>query len=333
MNYHFDLRCWFFTNRYLPFMLLYLLSASSFAEVKAELIKEWQAATVFLEVRDGDVSSGQPAYGTGFIVRENGYVLTAAHVLGSGKNVLINGRTQSRFGELEPLQVVYIEPQYDVALLQFSNTSMTRAKLRIGNPWKLIATSSLTAAGFPVGLDFSVREGSLISTGGLAGRWVTNMALGQGDSGGPVFNQAGEVVAIILASVAGADSLKVVRPMNFARTILESIGVQTALLTPTTSNQEVVSYAVASTVGAEITKIASTRMYSVTFPAKAQFKIVAAQFDPKLTSLIKNPVTEIPQDGSSVNLKFQVPDGVSLEKVKSQIATKGGDLITNQQAK
>lgn len=136
------------------------------------------------------------ALGSGFIVSADGYVVTNNHVIEDADEVMIelfNG------GILEAT-VVGVDPRTDIALLKvesdeplpfvpFGDSDM----MRVGD-WVL-------AIGNPLGQGFSVSAGIVSARGRtLSGTYddfiQTDAAINRGNSGGPLFNLAGEVVGV-----------------------------------------------------------------------------------------------------------------------------------------
>ncbi len=190
--------------------------------------------------------SGQ---GSGFIVDENGIILTNAHVVSNADKVTVTLKDGRTFDgevrgtdEVTDLAVVAINPQgssLPVALLGDSNS------LQVGD-WAI-------AVGNPVGLDNTVTLG-IISTIGRSAAKVgipdkrldfiqTDAAINPGNSGGPLLNGNGEVIGINTAIRADAMGIGFAIPINKAKAlekILASgqkvphpyIGVQMVNITP-----------------------------------------------------------------------------------------------------
>jgi len=136
--------------------------------------------------------------GTGFIISEDGYVLTNHHVVDGAGEIRI---TLSDRRELTA-KLVGSDEQSDVALLKVAASDLPA--LRIGDSDKLKPGQWVVAIGSPFGLDHSVTAG-IVSAVGRANpyanqRYVpfiqTDVAINRGNSGGPLLDTRGQVVGI-----------------------------------------------------------------------------------------------------------------------------------------
>jgi len=143
--------------------------------------------------------------GSGFIISENGYVVTNYHVAeGATKLTVIlqNGTEHSA-------RLVGYDSANDVAVLKVEATGLPCVKL--GSSDDLIVGDQVVAIGNPLGeLTNSLTVGYVsatdrnISTGGaLINMIQTDAAINSGNSGGPLFNMKGEVVGITTAKYSG----------------------------------------------------------------------------------------------------------------------------------
>ncbi len=135
--------------------------------------------------------------GSGFIISADGYVLTNHHVVDGADEVKV---TLPDRRELTA-KVVGSDQQYDVALLKVEAKGLPT--VRIGNSTTLKPGQWVVAIGSPLGLDHSVTAGIVSAVGRSASpeqRYVpfiqTDVAINQGNSGGPLLNTRGEVVGI-----------------------------------------------------------------------------------------------------------------------------------------
>jgi serine protease Do len=136
--------------------------------------------------------------GTGFIISEDGYVLTNHHVVDGADEIRI---TLSDRRELTA-RLVGSDEQSDVALLKVAASDLPA--LRIGDSDNLKPGQWVVAIGSPFGLDHSVTAG-IVSAVGRANpyanqRYVpfiqTDVAINRGNSGGPLLDTRGQVVGI-----------------------------------------------------------------------------------------------------------------------------------------
>ena len=138
----------------------------------------------------------QRGEGSGFIVDANGIILTNAHVVGSGSEVTVRLTDRREF----TAKVVGIDKRTDVAVLRIAAKGLPTVKL--GNPDALLPGQWVLAIGSPFGFDNSVTAGIVSAKAralpdeNFTPFIQTDVAVNPGNSGGPLFNLAGEVVGI-----------------------------------------------------------------------------------------------------------------------------------------
>ncbi|MDP1540442.1 MAG: Do family serine endopeptidase [Moraxellaceae bacterium] len=136
------------------------------------------------------------SFGSGFIISNEGYVLTNNHVIDGADSVMV--RLNDR-REIEA-KVIGTDPRTDIALLKIDAKSINAVK--IGDPSKLRVGEAVLAIGSPFGFDYSATAGivSAKSRALPSEAYVpfiqTDVAINPGNSGGPLFNANGEVIGI-----------------------------------------------------------------------------------------------------------------------------------------
>ncbi|WAC64441.1 DegQ family serine endoprotease [Pseudoxanthomonas sp. SL93] len=135
--------------------------------------------------------------GSGFVISADGYVLTNHHVIDGADEVKVTLPDRREF----TAKVIGSDQQYDVALLKLDAKGLPT--VRLGNSSTLKPGQWVVAIGSPLGLDHSVTAGIVSAVGRSASpeqRYVpfiqTDVAINQGNSGGPLLNTRGEVVGI-----------------------------------------------------------------------------------------------------------------------------------------
>ena len=140
------------------------------------------------------------ATGSGFLIDNDGHILTNAHVVDGAKSVTVqlgNGAEQSA-------QVVGADPSTDVALLKVDDTEGAQP-LPLGDSTKVQVGDPVVAIGNPFGLDRTVTSGivsalqrQIQAPNGFSISDViqTDAAINPGNSGGPLINGAGQVIGI-----------------------------------------------------------------------------------------------------------------------------------------
>ncbi|MBI5186157.1 MAG: trypsin-like peptidase domain-containing protein [Nitrospinae bacterium] len=148
-------------------------------------------------------------HGSGFLVKPNGYILTNNHVvdvrdfgeLASG----ISYEVVTSEGKSFTPQIIKTDPELDIALLKISGKDLP--SLRIGDAGEVKVGEEAFIVGTPIRMEFSRSMISGIVSGFNRdkGRIQTSAVIHGGNSGGPAFNNKGEVIGIAVAVAAGAD--------------------------------------------------------------------------------------------------------------------------------
>lgn len=157
--------------------------------------------------------------GSGFIISEDGYVMTNNHVVAEADQVIVRLHDRRQL----IAEVVGTDPRSDIALLKIDAQDLQVVK--IGESDNLKVGEWVLAIGSPFGFDFSVTAG-IVSAKGRAlpnESYVpfiqTDVAINPGNSGGPLFNLAGEVVGVnsqIYSRTGGFMGLSFAIPIEMA---------------------------------------------------------------------------------------------------------------------
>jgi len=134
--------------------------------------------------------------GSGFIVSNDGYILTNAHVVKGADEVVVKLIDKRTF----TAKVVGADTRTDVAVIKITANNLPAVKL--GDPTKLRVGEAVAAIGSPFGFENSVTAGIVSAKGRSlpSESYVpfiqTDVPINPGNSGGPLFNMKGEVVGI-----------------------------------------------------------------------------------------------------------------------------------------
>jgi len=134
--------------------------------------------------------------GSGFIISEDGYVLTNNHVVADADEIMVRLPDRSEM----QAKLVGADPRSDVALLKIEGDGLPTVK--IGSSEELKAGEWVVAIGSPFGFDHTVTAGVVSAKGrslpneSYVPFIQTDVAINPGNSGGPLFNLEGEVVGI-----------------------------------------------------------------------------------------------------------------------------------------
>jgi len=148
------------------------------------------------------------ASGTGFIVSKTGHIITNHHVIDGCKNV-----TVSFFGKDIEAQILAVDKMNDLAIIK---ASLMPSKVYPVATEDAALLEDIIIAGYPLGKKVSAAiktsKGSITALAGYGDNYSefqTDAALNQGNSGGPIMNQKGNVVGVAVANYgkkAGVES-------------------------------------------------------------------------------------------------------------------------------
>ena len=188
----------------------------------------------------GQQTGGGQALGTGFVVSEDGYILTNAHVVSeSGQavsTVTVTFKGEGAQGAQVEGVVLGADESTDVALIKV-DPSQTPALVPIplGDSSAVTVGEEVVAIGNPLGLDFSLSTGVVSATdrelqspngATISGGIQTDAAINHGNSGGPLINAEGQVVGIneqIASQGGGSEGIGFAVPINTAVQVMEQI--------------------------------------------------------------------------------------------------------------
>ncbi len=168
--------------------------------------------------------SGREALGSGFFIRNDGHILTNAHVINKAKKITVitdNGKTYEA-------KIVGIDTPSDLAVLKIggmlkNKQPETFKHIKFGNADKARIGDKVLTFGNPYGLGVSVSQGIISAKSRNIGlneqQYIqTDAAINQGNSGGPMFNLDGEVIGVNAAifTTKGASGVGFSLPSNIA---------------------------------------------------------------------------------------------------------------------
>ena len=168
----------------------------------------------------------QQSLGSGFIISNDGYILTNAHVIDQTDVVTVKLTDKRQF----KAKVIGADVYTDVALIKIDAKDLPAVK--IGNPSSVEAGEWVAAIGSPFGFESSVTVGVVSAKGRLLpnGSYVpfiqTDVAVNPGNSGGPLFSTTGEVIGInsqIYSQTGGYMGISFAIPIDIAMGISDQL--------------------------------------------------------------------------------------------------------------
>jgi S1-C subfamily serine protease len=188
----------------------------------------------------GQFSAPQQALGSGFVVSNDGYILTNAHVVtdnGQAANsVSVVFKGSGSQTKRVSAKVVGVDQTSDVALLKVDPSQTgTLDPLVLGDSSQVQVGESVVAIGNPLGFDFTLTEGIVSATnrnlqspnGSVISNGIqTDAAINEGNSGGPLIDASGKVIGINeqIASQSGGN-----QGLGFAVPIDAAVNAMTQL--------------------------------------------------------------------------------------------------------
>lgn len=167
--------------------------------------------------------------GSGFIISDDGYLLTNNHVVDGADEIKVSMGDRREF----IAEVIGTDPRSDVALLKIDGNNLPT--LEIGSSDKLKVGEWVVAIGSPFQLSLSVTAGIVSAKGrsipnGSDTTYVpflqTDVAINPGNSGGPLFNLEGQVIGInsqIYTRSGGYMGVSFAIPIDYAMDVADQL--------------------------------------------------------------------------------------------------------------
>ena len=154
--------------------------------------------------------------GTGFVVRADGWIATNLHVIVGGPHVKITLRDIRGDRELDAVEVIAASPEHDLALVRVEARGLP--VLTLGDSDGVRPGDSVVAIGNPYGLEDTVSNGLVSARRHIdADLEVLQISapIAPGSSGGPLFNDRGEVIGVATAVLQEGQNLNFGMPVRY----------------------------------------------------------------------------------------------------------------------
>ncbi len=158
-------------------------------------------------------------FGTGFVVRADGWVVTNLHVIAGMDEATV---TLSNKKSYPVLEVVNASVRHDLALLRIEAKALP--VLKLGKSDAVRAGDAIVAIGHPLGLEDTVSNGlvsAVREVGDLTALQIS-APIAPGSSGGPLFNDQGEVIGVATAILRGGQNLNLGMPVKYVQELMLS---------------------------------------------------------------------------------------------------------------
>jgi serine protease Do len=171
--------------------------------------------------------------GSGFVIREDGYVITNNHVIQGEADISVTVYKTIDEGQIdkkvyEKVKLVAMNPVVDLALLKIDDAELAGEKLpkvHLGKIENVSVGQTVFAVGAPQGMERSVSQGIVSIKNRAANGMVyiqTTTALNPGNSGGPLFNSKGEVVGVNSWKRLFSEGLNFAIPIDYVKHFVEN---------------------------------------------------------------------------------------------------------------
>jgi S1-C subfamily serine protease len=195
------------------------------ATAVGEIYKRTNDGVVYVQADSG-------ASGSGFVIDDQGHILTNAHVVAGA------GKIEVKIGDSEDAvkaELIGDDPSSDVALLDVDADASSLHPLQMGEPSALEVGDPVVAIGNPFGLDRTVTSGivsalqrEIQAPNGFSISDViqTDAAINPGNSGGPLLDGSGRVIGInsqIASQSGGNDGVGFAVPIDTATEVADAL--------------------------------------------------------------------------------------------------------------
>ena len=162
--------------------------------------------------------------GSGFIISNDGYILTNNHVVEDADDIKVTLSDKKTY----EARLVGRDQKTDLAVLKI-DVDHDLPSVKLGDSSRLEVGDWVIAIGNPFGLARTVTAGIVSAKGRVIGSGPyddfiqTDASINPGNSGGPLFNLAGEVIGINTAIVASGQGIGFAIPINMAKDLLPQL--------------------------------------------------------------------------------------------------------------
>lgn len=204
---------------------------------RIELVARLEHSVVLIHVEGREIEHRRAevtflpseSLGTGVVLSRDGLLLTAAHVVEGAERIVVRLADDQQF----PARVVFEDEMADIALLRLDGERATLEPAALGDSDKVRKGETAYVLGNPLGIERTLTVGVIsgrhtlphVFGGNVQAEVIqTDAAINQGNSGGPIFNSRGEVIAIaqrIMTESGGSEGLGFGLAINSIKRLLD----------------------------------------------------------------------------------------------------------------
>jgi serine protease Do len=208
------------------------MSGPAEAQTPRDVFRKVTPSVVVIRAKGNEVTvAGQTRFnetGSGVLISTDGKVMTAAHVVHSMNEITV----EFLGGESVPAHVIASEPAADLSLLQIQKVPGGARVAKMADSDSVQVGDPVYIVGAPYGLSYSLSAGlisarwapnTVYKTMPMAEFFQTDATINTGNSGGPMFNAAGDVIGIVSHNISksgGSEGLGFVVTMKTAQELL-----------------------------------------------------------------------------------------------------------------
>ena len=230
-------------------VLLFAVPSAGESQTLNEMYRRVSTSVVVIRATGQEVKAEGTVHfkeiGSGVLISPDGKVATAAHVVHSLENITVEFLGE----EPVPARVVSSEPWADISIIQVSVVPRGATVSKLADSDPVVVGDPVFLVGAPYGLSYSLSQGvisarwppnTVTKDFPLAEFFQTDAVINTGNSGGPMFTRAGDLIGIVSHNITksgGSEGLGFVVTSNSVRNLIVDrnrgwFGIDYMLLTP-----------------------------------------------------------------------------------------------------
>lgn len=206
--------------------ILFAIPVAAYAQEKAINIHE-------LPGNEFELTS-EYANGTGFLISNNGYIVTCHHVIEDAKIVNIRG-INGDFEKIVRATVVAKDGKHDLAILKVDCTLVRQVPFAVN--WNALDVGQdVFTLGYPLkselGEEIKLTNGIVSCSSGYQGNnsmYQVSAPIQPGNSGGPLFDKNGNIVGVMIAKYTAAENASYAVKTDYLKKLLDTLPEKIAL--------------------------------------------------------------------------------------------------------